>query len=122
MRNSYWTSSHCLFSFFLRLVPNEYDQANSLKHTYVSLQVSFFMTGDGDGARRRRRGVESSEATFETYKDLALASGGQAIGVTKENLPQATDVIIDSSTSALVSQHWRPFCLRSVVDLKSFKT
>eukprot|EP00063_Salmo_salar_P090528 XP_014065363.1 PREDICTED: von Willebrand factor A domain-containing protein 7-like isoform X2 [Salmo salar] len=64
------------------------------------LQVSFFMTGDG--ARRRRRGVESSEATFETYKDLALASGGQAISVTKENLPQATDVIIDSSTSALV--------------------
>uniref|UniRef100_A0A8K9WXP8 von Willebrand factor A domain containing 11 n=1 Tax=Oncorhynchus mykiss TaxID=8022 RepID=A0A8K9WXP8_ONCMY len=106
MRNSYWTSSHCLFSFFLRLVPNEYVQANhptSLKHTYVSLQVSFFMTNDGAGARRRRRGVESRAATFETYKDLALASGGQAIGVTKENLPQATDVIIDSSTSALVT-------------------
>uniref|UniRef100_A0A8C7P161 von Willebrand factor A domain containing 11 n=1 Tax=Oncorhynchus mykiss TaxID=8022 RepID=A0A8C7P161_ONCMY len=65
--------------------------------------VSFFMTGDGAGARRRRRGVESRAATFETYKDLALASGGQAIGVTKENLPQATDVIIDSSTSALVT-------------------
>uniref|UniRef100_A0A673W202 von Willebrand factor A domain-containing protein 7-like n=1 Tax=Salmo trutta TaxID=8032 RepID=A0A673W202_SALTR len=77
-----------------------------LKETIVALirstksTVSFFMTGDG--ARRRRRGVESSEATFETYKDLALASGGQAISVTKENLPQATDVIIDSSTSALV--------------------
>uniref|UniRef100_A0A8L0DQJ9 von Willebrand factor A domain containing 11 n=1 Tax=Oncorhynchus mykiss TaxID=8022 RepID=A0A8L0DQJ9_ONCMY len=78
--------------------------------------VSFFMTGDGAGARRRRSGVESRAATFETYKDLALASGGQAIGVTKENLPQATDVIIDSSTSALVSQHWWPFCYRSVVD------
>uniref|UniRef100_A0A8C7MZG0 von Willebrand factor A domain-containing protein 7-like n=2 Tax=Oncorhynchus kisutch TaxID=8019 RepID=A0A8C7MZG0_ONCKI len=65
--------------------------------------VSFFMTGAGAGARRRRSGVESREATFETYKDLALASGGQAIGVTKENLPQATDVIIDSSTSALVT-------------------
>uniref|UniRef100_A0A8C7H3I7 von Willebrand factor A domain-containing protein 7 n=1 Tax=Oncorhynchus kisutch TaxID=8019 RepID=A0A8C7H3I7_ONCKI len=65
--------------------------------------VSFFMTGAGAGARRRRSGVESRTATFETYKDLALASGGQAIGVTKENLPQATDVIIDSSTSALVT-------------------
>uniref|UniRef100_A0A8C7NVN5 von Willebrand factor A domain containing 11 n=1 Tax=Oncorhynchus mykiss TaxID=8022 RepID=A0A8C7NVN5_ONCMY len=79
-----------------------------LKETIVALirstksTVSFFMTNDGAGARRRRRGVESRAATFETYKDLALASGGQAIGVTKENLPQATDVIIDSSTSALV--------------------
>uniref|UniRef100_A0A4W5RGT8 Uncharacterized protein n=1 Tax=Hucho hucho TaxID=62062 RepID=A0A4W5RGT8_9TELE len=100
---SYWRGSHSLLSFFLRLVPIEYDQANSLKPTYVSLQVSFFMTGDGAGARRRRRGVESSTATFETYKDLTLASGGQAIGVTKENRPQATDVIIDSSTSALVT-------------------
>uniref|UniRef100_A0A673W4J0 von Willebrand factor A domain-containing protein 7-like n=1 Tax=Salmo trutta TaxID=8032 RepID=A0A673W4J0_SALTR len=78
-----------------------------LKETIVALirstksTVSFFMTGDG--ARRSRRGVESRAATFENYKDLALASGGQAIGVTKENLPQATDIIIDSSTSALVT-------------------
>uniref|UniRef100_A0A673VTR7 von Willebrand factor A domain-containing protein 7-like n=1 Tax=Salmo trutta TaxID=8032 RepID=A0A673VTR7_SALTR len=79
----------------------------ALKDTIVALirstksAVSFFMTGDG--ARRSRRGVESRAATFENYKDLALASGGQAIGVTKENLPQATDIIIDSSTSALVT-------------------
>uniref|UniRef100_A0A673W458 von Willebrand factor A domain-containing protein 7-like n=1 Tax=Salmo trutta TaxID=8032 RepID=A0A673W458_SALTR len=79
----------------------------ALKDTIVALirstksTVSFFMTGDG--ARRSRRGVESRAATFENYKDLALASGGQAIGVTKENLPQATDIIIDSSTSALVT-------------------
>ncbi|KAK6324587.1 hypothetical protein J4Q44_G00039290 [Coregonus suidteri] len=81
----------------------------ALKDTIVALirstksTVSFFMTGDGAGARRRRRGLESRAATFETYKDLAVASGGQAIGVTKENLPQATDIIIDSSTSALVT-------------------
>ncbi|XP_014065352.2 von Willebrand factor A domain-containing protein 7 isoform X2 [Salmo salar] len=79
----------------------------ALKDTIVALirstksTVSFFMTGDG--ARRSRRAVESRAATFENYKDLALASGGQAIGVTKENLPQATDIIIDSSTSALVT-------------------
>ncbi len=60
-------------------------------------QVSFFMTSY---SRRRRRSVISS--TFEDYKDLALASGGQAIQVSKSQLSQATDVILDTSTSALV--------------------
>eukprot|EP00063_Salmo_salar_P090551 XP_014065386.1 PREDICTED: von Willebrand factor A domain-containing protein 7-like [Salmo salar] len=79
----------------------------ALKDTILALTrstkstVSFFITFPG--ARRSRRAVESRAATFENYKDLALASGGQAISVTKENLPQATDVIIDSSTSALVT-------------------
>lgn len=53
------------------------------------------------GARRRhRRSLKA--ASFQDYKDLALASGGQAIQVTKAQLPQATDVILDTSTSALV--------------------
>ncbi|KAL1023646.1 hypothetical protein UPYG_G00043980 [Umbra pygmaea] len=76
-----------------------------LKDTITALirstksSVSFFMTGDGAGARRRKRSV----GTFDTYKELALASGGQAIGVSKANLPQATDIIADTSTSALVT-------------------
>lgn len=60
--------------------------------------VSFFMTGP---SRRRRRDLRAS--SFEDYKDLALASGGQAIQVSKSQLPQATDVILDTSTSALVT-------------------
>ncbi|XP_041640178.1 von Willebrand factor A domain-containing protein 7 [Cheilinus undulatus] len=60
--------------------------------------VSFFMTG---GARRRRRSL--TRGSFEDYKDLALASGGQAIQVSKNQLPQATDIILDTSTSALVT-------------------
>lgn len=74
-----------------------------LKDTIVALirstksTVSFFMTKNG---RRRRRSITAS---FNDYKDLALASGGQAIEVTKGQLPQATDVILDSSTSALVT-------------------
>ncbi|KAL1023650.1 hypothetical protein UPYG_G00044050 [Umbra pygmaea] len=77
----------------------------ALKDTIIALMrstkssVSFFMTGDGAGARRRKRAV----GTFDTYKELALASGGQAIGVSKANLPQATDIIVDTSTSALVT-------------------
>ncbi|XP_061580815.1 von Willebrand factor A domain-containing protein 7 isoform X2 [Cololabis saira] len=59
--------------------------------------VSFFMTP----TRRRRRSLKA--ASFVDYKDLALASGGQAIEVSKSQLPQATDVILDSSTSALVT-------------------
>ncbi|KAG8015079.1 von Willebrand factor A domain-containing protein 7, partial [Nibea albiflora] len=74
-----------------------------LKDTIVALirstrsTVSFFMTG----ARGRKR--RSLRASFQDYKDLALASGGQAIQVSKSQLPQATDVILDTSTSALVT-------------------
>lgn len=76
----------------------------ALKDTIVALirstksTVSFFMTSS---RRRRRRSLE--RASFEDYKDLALASGGQAIQVTKAQLPQATEVILDTSTSALVT-------------------
>ncbi|XP_059184933.1 von Willebrand factor A domain-containing protein 7 [Centropristis striata] len=60
--------------------------------------VSFFMTGAGG---RPRRSIKA--ASFEDYKQLALASGGQAIQVSKNQLPQATDVILDTATSALVT-------------------
>lgn len=60
--------------------------------------VSFFIT---DTSTRRRRSL--SAASFDDYKDLALVSGGQAIHVSKKQLPEATDVILDTSTSALVT-------------------
>uniref|UniRef100_A0A3Q1BJ52 von Willebrand factor A domain containing 11 n=1 Tax=Amphiprion ocellaris TaxID=80972 RepID=A0A3Q1BJ52_AMPOC len=61
-------------------------------------RVSFFMTG---ASSRRRRSLRA--ASFDDYKDLALVSGGQAIQVSKKQLSQATDVIFDTSTSALVT-------------------
>lgn len=61
--------------------------------------MNFLLTGAGAGARRRR---SLRAGSFQDYKDLALASGGQAIQVTKTQLPQATDVVLDTSTSALV--------------------
>ncbi|XP_062334810.1 von Willebrand factor A domain-containing protein 7 [Osmerus eperlanus] len=76
----------------------------ALKDTIVALirstksTVSFFMTGSG----RSRRDL-GLRAGFDAYRDLALASGGQAILVSKSSLPQATDIILDSSTSALVT-------------------
>ncbi|MEQ2218000.1 hypothetical protein XENOCAPTIV_027736 [Xenoophorus captivus] len=76
----------------------------ALKDTIVALirstksTVSFFMT---DKSGTRRRSLEA--ASFNDYKDLALASGGQAIQVSKSQLPQATDIILDTSTSALVT-------------------
>ncbi|CAJ1052976.1 von Willebrand factor A domain-containing protein 7 [Xyrichtys novacula] len=76
----------------------------ALKDTIIALirttksTVSFFMTGSRS---RRRRSLRA--ATFDDYKDMALASGGQAIQVSKGQLPQATDVILDTSTSALVT-------------------
>lgn len=74
------------------------DTINALTESTKST-VSFLMTN----AMRRRRSTSSIKNSFEDYKDLALASGGQAIEVSKKNLPQATDIILDSSTSALVT-------------------
>ncbi|XP_068607288.1 von Willebrand factor A domain-containing protein 7 [Brachionichthys hirsutus] len=74
-----------------------------LKDTIVALirstksTVSFFMTG----SRYRKR--RSLRASFQDYKDLALTSGGQAIQVSKGELSQATEIILDTSTSALVT-------------------
>ncbi|XP_077102559.1 von Willebrand factor A domain-containing protein 7 [Siphateles boraxobius] len=60
--------------------------------------VSFFMTK----SRRRRRALKAS-SQFQVYYDVALASGGQAIEVPKSSISQATDIIVDTSTSALVT-------------------
>ncbi|KAM8773368.1 von Willebrand factor A domain-containing protein 7-like [Acanthopagrus schlegelii] len=73
------------------------DTINALTRTTKST-VMFFGTFIGV---RRRRSLRA--AGFEDYKDLALASGGQAIQVSKKQLPQATDIILDTSTSALVT-------------------
>lgn len=37
---------------------------------------------------------------------MALASGGQAIEVSKKQLPGATGIISDTATSALVGLNW----------------
>lgn len=65
------------------------------------------------GFRRRRRnaGPVDGQQQFPTrllnptnqiYQDLAQASGGQAIEVTKATLSQATDIIAITSRSTLV--------------------
>ncbi|KPP58056.1 von Willebrand factor A domain-containing protein 7-like [Scleropages formosus] len=63
--------------------------------------VSFFITNPGL-SRRRRRDAQSGTVS-QLYQDLAQASGGQAIVVSKKGLPQATAIIVDSTTSALVT-------------------
>uniref|UniRef100_A0A3B4VQH6 von Willebrand factor A domain containing 11 n=1 Tax=Seriola dumerili TaxID=41447 RepID=A0A3B4VQH6_SERDU len=76
----------------------------ALKDTILALirstksTVLFLLT---PASRRRRRSLGTG--SFEDYKDLAVASGGLAIQVSKRQLPQATDVILDTSTSALVT-------------------
>lgn len=65
------------------------------------------------GFRRRRRNagpVDDQQQfsnrllnpTNQIYQDLAQASGGQAIEVTKATLSQATDIIAITSRSTLV--------------------
>ncbi|XP_077460651.1 von Willebrand factor A domain-containing protein 7 [Stigmatopora argus] len=79
-----------------------------LKNTIVALirstksTVSFYLTPN-----RRRRRRSGRAVSFADYRDLALASGGHAILVSKSQLAEATDVILDTSTSALVTVYQR---------------
>ncbi|XP_026093212.1 von Willebrand factor A domain-containing protein 7-like [Carassius auratus] len=90
-----------------------------LKSTVLALiestkSVVNFMLTNGFAARRRRS-VDLNQGQYQNYstrisnplnqvyEDLALASGGQAIEVTKATLPHATRIIVDASTSSLVT-------------------
>lgn len=80
----------------------------------ASFQVSFFMTST---TGRRKRGITTEPRTnFQVYYDVALASGGQAIEVSKSSLSQATDIIVDTSTSVLVHCLILSFKLRAQVE------
>ncbi|KAJ8372224.1 hypothetical protein AAFF_G00293430, partial [Aldrovandia affinis] len=90
-----------------------------LRSTVIALiestkSVVTFLLTNALSARRRRDSDDGqdqeqrfssrlSTAGNALYQELAEASGGQAIVVTKETLPQVTDIIVDSSTSALVT-------------------
>uniref|UniRef100_A0A671ULV9 von Willebrand factor A domain containing 10, tandem duplicate 2 n=1 Tax=Sparus aurata TaxID=8175 RepID=A0A671ULV9_SPAAU len=68
-----------------------------------------FMLTDVLASRRRRRSLQDpvsrsmSQSDAQLYRDLARASGGQAIEVTKSDLSLATSVIEDSSAGAVVT-------------------
>lgn len=58
--------------------------------------------------RRRRNGNQLqtraiSESDAQLYRDLAQASGGQAIEVTKTELPVAAATIVQSVSSSMVT-------------------
>ncbi|XP_056225781.1 von Willebrand factor A domain-containing protein 7 [Seriola aureovittata] len=85
-----------------------------LKSTITALiestkSVVTFMLTDVLASRRRRRSAQGgisramSQSDAQLYRDLARASGGQAIEVTKSDLSVATSVIEDSSASAVVT-------------------
>ncbi|XP_054460556.1 von Willebrand factor A domain-containing protein 7 [Anoplopoma fimbria] len=85
-----------------------------LKSTITALiesskSVVTFMLTDVLASRRRRRsavGVSSrsmSQSDAQLYRDIARASGGQAIEVSKSDLSLVTSVIEDSSASAVVT-------------------
>ncbi|XP_062407515.1 von Willebrand factor A domain-containing protein 7 [Sardina pilchardus] len=62
--------------------------------------VNIFMT---PSKRSSKYSGRYPRADFRVYYDMALASGGQAVEVSKSSLPEATEIIVDSSTSALVT-------------------
>ncbi|KAK2852310.1 hypothetical protein Q7C36_007511 [Tachysurus vachellii] len=74
--------------------------------------VNFMLTTQ----HRRRRKRESTQLN-EVYYDLAQASGGQAIEVTKKTLSQATSIIADISSSTLVTLFQD---VRNPVDTENF--
>eukprot|EP00063_Salmo_salar_P090441 XP_014065276.1 PREDICTED: von Willebrand factor A domain-containing protein 7-like [Salmo salar] len=95
----------------------------ALKSTVTALiestkSVVTFMLTDNLRSSRRRRSVGGASAIWpsqggasnrmaqsdaQLYRDLAQASGGQAIEVTKEDLHRATSIIEDASAAAQVT-------------------
>ncbi|CAB1316906.1 unnamed protein product, partial [Coregonus sp. 'balchen'] len=73
--------------------------------------VTFFLTGSL--GLRRRRGSDQGQGQVQhsrmavsdaqLYRNLAQSSGGQAIQVTKTELPKATSILVESSSSSLVT-------------------
>uniref|UniRef100_W5KED4 von Willebrand factor A domain containing 11 n=1 Tax=Astyanax mexicanus TaxID=7994 RepID=W5KED4_ASTMX len=84
-----------------------------LKSTILALiertksSVTFMLTNAFSGRSRISGGPQfssrSSNHLIGIYQELAQASGGQAIEVTKATLPQATSIIVDTSSSSLVT-------------------
>ncbi|XP_006808726.1 von Willebrand factor A domain-containing protein 7-like [Neolamprologus brichardi] len=83
----------------------------NLKSTVIALiqrtqSVVNFMITDTSSVNSRKRRAPSNriaEADAQLYRDLAQASGGQAIEITKSELPQATAIIKESSNASLVT-------------------
>ncbi|XP_015250351.1 PREDICTED: von Willebrand factor A domain-containing protein 7-like [Cyprinodon variegatus] len=86
-----------------------------LKNTVIALiertqtVVNFMVTDTVETNRRKRRSVKQSqtrainEPEAQLYRDLAHASGGQAIEVTKAQLPVAAAIIAQSASSSVVT-------------------
>lgn len=80
--------------------------------TFAFLKVTFMLTNAFGFGRRRRsaRAIDGQQqvstrmlsSSNQLYQNLAQASGGQAIEVTKGTLAQATDIIAATSISTLV--------------------
>lgn len=66
--------------------------------------VNFMITSSNvvNSRRRRETPKKISASDAQVYRDLAQASGGLAIEVTKSELPLATSIIQESTTSSLV--------------------
>ncbi|TMS13764.1 von Willebrand factor A domain-containing protein 7 [Larimichthys crocea] len=80
-----------------------------LKSTVIALiertqsVVNVMISGSTVENRRRRREVRITASDAQLYRDLAQASGGQAIEVTKNELPVAISIVTESSSSSLVT-------------------
>ncbi|XP_054482353.1 von Willebrand factor A domain-containing protein 7-like [Anoplopoma fimbria] len=79
-----------------------------LKSTVIALiertkSVVNFMITNSLGLRRRRQSSRMVSSDAQLYRDLAQVSGGLAIEVTKSELPVATSIITESSSSSLVT-------------------
>ncbi|KAM7398131.1 hypothetical protein PAMA_006152 [Pampus argenteus] len=78
-----------------------------LGEIFHPLQVNFMITGSTVFNRRRRSDDKQQRSKItasdvQLYRDLAQASGGQAIEVSKSELPVATSIVTDFSSSSLV--------------------
>ncbi|MEQ2223602.1 hypothetical protein ILYODFUR_038240, partial [Ilyodon furcidens] len=77
--------------------------------THLNLFQVHFMLTNLFGFRRRRQAddnqqqsVRMTRADTQLYKDLAQASGGQAVEVSKGQLLEAINILTESTSSSLI--------------------
>lgn len=86
------------------------DSVNEVFAHLIVFQVNFMITAvlglrrrrQADNNQQQQQSVRMSRAGGQLYRDLAQASGGQAVEVTKSQLLEAINILTESTSSSLV--------------------
>ncbi|RVE63984.1 hypothetical protein OJAV_G00141750 [Oryzias javanicus] len=79
------------------------EQSKTVVNFMITNVLGFRRRRQADGNQQQQQSQRMARADSQLYRDLAQASGGQAIQVSKNQLLQATSIITESTSSSLVN-------------------